>query len=343
MLKHEKKDDSRAAPCIIAVIPAYNEERYIGSIVLRSREYADIVIVVDDGSADKTASIASRGGAHVVRHRVNGGKGRALNTGFCVARALQPAAIVILDGDGQHFPEEMPGVLAPILSGEADIVVGSRYLSGGCRVPRLRAWGHRAVNLVTDLLSGVQVTDSQSGFRAFSPRAVEAIRFSASGFAVESEMQFLARDHGLRVVEVPITADYAERPKRSVMNHGLMVLNGVLRLVGQYRPLLFFGAPGLAMLLLGAGFGLYTVGFVHRSQALTAEYAVVAVLLAVIGCLSLFTGILLHSIRGILTETLRTREPMWDESSESSAVFPRGALPTRVGRVRTESRPPLPG
>ena len=323
MLKHKETENSIAISCVIAIIPAYNEERYIGSIVLRSQEYADMGIVVDDGSADKTASIASRGGAHVVQHRVNHGKGVALNTGFCVARALQPAAIVILDGDGQHLPEEMPAVLAPILAGEADIVVGSRYLSGDSRVPRLRAWGHRVVSLMTDLLSGVPVTDSQSGFRAFSPRAVKAISFSASGFAVESEMQFLARDHGLRVVEVAITADYAERPKRSIINHGLMVLNGVLRLVGQYRPLLFFGVPGLAMLLVGAGFGLYGVGTVRRSQALAVEYAVAAVLLTVIGCLSLFTGTLLHSIRGILTETFRTREPMWDESSESTAVFPR--------------------
>jgi hypothetical protein len=167
------------------------------------------------------------------------------------------------------------------------------------------------------------VTDSQSGFRAFSPRAVETISFSANGFAVESEMQFLARDHGLRVVEVPITADYAERPKRSVLSHGLMVLNGVLRLVGQYRPLLFFGLPGVAMLLLGAGFGLYGVGMIRRSQALAAEYAVVTVLLAVIGFMSLFTGILLRSIRGILTETLRTAQPVWDESGESTAIFPR--------------------
>ena len=323
MFKPQETESSRRASCVIAVIPAYNEERYIGSIVLKSQEYADMVIVVDDGSADKTAFIASLGGARVVRHRVNRGKGRALNTGFCVARALQPTAIVILDGDGQHLPEEMPGVLAPILADEADIVVGSRYLRGGCGVPRHRAWGHRAVNLVTDLISGVSVTDSQSGFRAFSPRAVEAISFSSSGFSVESEMQFLARDHGLRVVEVPITADYTEQPKRSVMNHGLLVLNGILRLMGQYRPLLFFGVPGLTILLMGLGCGLYGVGVLRRSQALTTGYAVIGVLLAVLGCLSLFTGIILHSVRGILLENLRSREPARDELRDPVAAFQR--------------------
>jgi glycosyltransferase involved in cell wall biosynthesis len=306
--------------CIVAIIPAYNEERYIGSVVLKAREYADVVLVVDDGSADRTAAIAGLAGAQVMHHPTNQGKGRALNTGFGAARTLRPRAIVILDGDGQHLPEEVPSVLAPILAGEADIVIGSRYLREPCRVPRHRVWGHRAANLLTDLISGMAVSDSQSGFRAFSPRAVAAISFSSSGFSVESEMQFLARDHGLRVVEVPITADYTERPKRSVMNHGLKVLNGVLRLVGQYRPLLFFGLPGLAFLLTGLGCGVYVVGIFRRSQTLVTGYALLGALLAVLGSLSLFTGMMLHSVRGILRDALQSREHSWDEAVESSVT-----------------------
>lgn len=307
-------------PHIVAIIPAYNEERYIGSVVLKTREYADEVIVVDDGSADRTASIAGMAGARVVCHGVNQGKGIALNTGFCAARSLHPQAIVILDGDGQHLPEEVPCVLAPILAGEADIVVGSRYLKSPCSVPRHRVWGHRAVGLLTDLGSGVSVTDSQSGFRAFSPGAVEIISFSSSGFSVESEMQFLAHDHGLRVVEVPITADYTDRPKRCVLNHGLRVLNGVLRLMGQYRPLLFFGVPGLTVLLIGLIWGVHAVGVLQRSQALATGYALLGVLLAVLGSLSLFTGITLHSVRGILQDTLRSKGRTRHEASNATAA-----------------------
>jgi glycosyltransferase involved in cell wall biosynthesis len=306
-------------PYVVAIIPAYNEERYIGSVVLKTQEYTDQVIVVDDGSADRTASIAGLAGAQVVRHGVNQGKGTALNTGFRAARSLHPQAIVILDGDGQHLPEEVPYVLAPILAGDADIVVGSRYLRNPCSVPRHRVWGHRAVNLLTDLGSGVSVSDSQSGFRAFSPRAVEAISFSSTGFSVESEMQFLARDHGLRIVEVPITADYTDRPKRSVLNHGLKVLNGVLRLMGQYRPLLFFGVPGLAVLLVGLGWGVHAVDLLPRSQTLAAAYALLAVLLAVLGSLSLFTGITLHSVRGILQD-LQGKGHTWHEASDPTAA-----------------------
>jgi glycosyltransferase involved in cell wall biosynthesis len=241
--KEEVNGDGRSRP-IVAVIPAYNEERYIGSVVLKTRKQVDAVIVVDDGSTDLTAEIAEAAGAVVVRHEGKQGKGTALNTGFRRVRELEPAAVVMLDADGQHRPEEVPQVLAPVLRGEADLVVGSRYLQKGSGVPRHRIWGHRVFNLLTRVASGVGASDSQSGFRAFSPGAAQTISFRSDGFSVESEMQFLAKEHGLRLVEVPITADYVEEAKRPVISHGLMVLNGVLRLIGQYRPLVFFGVPG---------------------------------------------------------------------------------------------------
>jgi glycosyltransferase involved in cell wall biosynthesis len=287
---------------VIAVIPAYNEERFIGSVVLQARRHVDRVIVVDDGSTDATGAIAAAAGALVLRHEPNQGKGVALNTGFQKARDLDAGAVVLLDGDGQHLPGEVPCVLGPVLAGEADIVVGSRYLEGDCAVPRHRVWGHRAFNLLTHWTSGVPVSDSQSGFRAFSPRAIDAVAFASNGFSVESEMQFLAREHDLRLVEVPITADYQEKPKRSVVQHGLRVLNGVLRLVGQYRPLLFFGVPGLVLLLAGIGWGAYVVYLYQRAQMLAIGYALISVLLSMLGALGLFAGVILHSVRALLLD-----------------------------------------
>ena len=109
----------------VIVIPAYNEERFIGSVVLKARRYADCVIVVDDGSTDGTAEIAAQAGAEVARHAKNLGKGAALNSGFKKACELAPQVVVMLDGDGQHHPEEVGTVIAPILAGEADIVIGT--------------------------------------------------------------------------------------------------------------------------------------------------------------------------------------------------------------------------
>jgi hypothetical protein len=165
-------------------------------------------------------------------------------------------------------------------------------------VPRHRVWGHRVFNGLTNTLSGTRVTDSQTGYRAFSPRAAETINFASDGFAVESEMQFLARQHELKVAEVAINIDYVDKPKRPVAAHGVMVLNGILRLVGQYRPLLFFGVPGM---------GLMVVDIYRHSQVLAVGYALISIFLCIVGSLSLFTGIMLHSIRGLLIELVQPK------------------------------------
>lgn len=289
---------------VVVVIPAYNEERCIGSVVLKLRQFPIEILVVDDGSQDATAQIATAAGAQVIRHLRNQGKGVALNTGLYAAQAMEPDALVLIDGDGQHLPEQLPALVQPVLAGEADMVVGSRYLEHSSEVPAHRVWGHRAFNLLTGLASGVGSTDSQSGYRAFSPRAMHLINFSSSGFSVESEMQFLAGEHHLRVVEVPITIRYPDKPKRPVMSQGLSVLNGILRLTGQMRPLLFFGLPGLVLLLAGLGLGVVVVDIYSRLKQLAVGYAILSVMLVIMGMLGLSTGITLHSIRGLLYELL---------------------------------------
>jgi glycosyltransferase involved in cell wall biosynthesis len=287
---------------IVVVIPAYNEERFIGSVVLKARKYADTVVVVDDGSTDATGEIAEAAGAIVVRHEHNQGKGAALNTGFREVREMAPEVVVTLDGDGQHRSEEIPALVQPVLGGQADVVVGSRFLGVKSRIPGLRALAIRALTLATNVGSGLRVSDSQTGFRAFSRRAVETIVFRSDSFVVESEMQFLAREHGLQVVEVPISCSYDDGPKRNPVSHWLQVLNGVLQLIGQHRPLLFFGVPGMAILLFGLLWGAWVVDIYRASQTLAVGYALIVVLLVLMGIFSLFTGIILHSIRALLLE-----------------------------------------
>lgn len=295
----------RNGHCVVAVIPAYNEERFIGSVVLKARPHVDAVIVVDDGSSDGTHLVAEAAGAITAIHEQNQGKGAALNTGFRRARELEPDVVVMLDGDGQHLPEELGLVLAPVLAGDADIVVGSRYLQHTSAVPRHRVLGHWFFNQLTNACSGVPATDSQSGYRAFSRAAVDALHFSSKGFSVESEMQFLAQDLGLRYAEVPITIRYTDKPKRPVISHGLQVLNGILQLVGQHRPLLFFGLPGLLALLAGVIWGGVVVSLYQASGQLAVGYALISVLLSILGSLGLFAGIILHSVRGLLYHLLQ--------------------------------------
>jgi glycosyltransferase involved in cell wall biosynthesis len=241
-----------------------------------------------------------------------------------LARGLEPQVVVVLDADGQHLCEQISQVIAPILAGQADMVVGSRYLDHSSDEPVHRVWGHRLFNLLTRGASGMSATDSQSGFRAFSPAALEAIRFRSNGFSVEAEMQFLAHEKRLRVVEVPITICYPDRPKRPVLAQGLTVLNGILRMMGQYRPLLFFGVPGLVMLLGGIAWGVYVVEIYRKVQILAVGYTLLSLLLTIIGMVSLSTGIMLHSVRALLMSMLDTKarpDERW-----TGTVGPTGVL-----------------
>jgi glycosyltransferase involved in cell wall biosynthesis len=287
---------------VVVVVPAYNEERFIGSVVLKILQFPVTSIVVDDGSSDNTAFIAEAAGALVVRHEHNKGKGEALNTGIREARQMDPEAIVVIDGDGQHLVRELPRLVRPILEEGADIVVGSRYLDKISHVPTHRLFGHWFFNKLTSIASRVKVSDSQSGYRAFSPKAFNTDLFLSANFSVESEMQFLAHEYGLRVTEVPVTIRYNDKPKRSVIGQGSMVLTGILRLMGQYRPLLFFGVPGAVLLTVGILFGIWVVNIYSRLQTLAVGYAMISVLMSIIGMLMLSSGIILHSVRALLME-----------------------------------------
>ncbi len=285
----------------VAVIAALNEDRFIGSVVLKTRRYVDQVIVVDDGSHDQTAAVAEEAGATVIRHQRNLGKAQAVNTGLGRARELGASLVVLIDADGQHDPAEIPALVAPIDSGAADVVVGSRFLGVRSHIPRWRIWGQHALTLATNLASGVSISDSQSGFRVLSQRALEMLIFRpGGGFSLESEMQFLAQQHSLTIAEVPVSVTYAERPKRNPLGHGLQVVNGIVVLVSQHRPLFFFGVPGLLILTLGLVLGIIVVDRYNTYQNLAVGTALISILLAITGIQTLFTGIVLHSIRALL-------------------------------------------
>lgn len=293
---------------VSVVIPAFNEARFIGSVVLGLKRRPVEILVVDDGSSDDTAEIARAAGAEVLRLPANQGKGAALNAGLAQIRQTAPDAIVIIDADGQHLPDELERVVQPILAGQADIVIGSRYLGSTSNTPSHRKAGHKVMNFLTGAFSGVKASDSQSGYRAFSPRAYQALTFTSSDFSVESEMQFLASQHNLRMVDVPVTIQYLDKEKRSPWRQGATVLTGILRLTAQYRPLLYFSMPGLVSLLAGLIWGLIVIERYRVYGQLAIGYAMICVLLCLIG-LSLFsTGITLHSIRALFQEHLSGKD-----------------------------------
>ncbi len=245
---------------LTAIIPAYNEQISIGSIVLNTKKYVDRVIVVDDGSTDNTAEIAELAGADVLKHKTNMGKGKALKTGF---KAVNSAEIILtLDGDGQHKTSDIPQLVQPIIDGEADVVIGSRYLHGDdSDTPAYRRVGQNVLDKATNINAKTHVTDSQSGFRAFAGHTVSAFKFRDSGYGIESEMISEAANAGFKIKEVEIGVRYdVDGSKENPLTHGVSVLLKILRDMEFNRPLYYFTVPGIVMIGIGLISGLIFFG-----------------------------------------------------------------------------------
>ncbi len=193
---------------IHVVVPAFNEAATIGPVVREIRARYPAVVVVDDGSSDGTAGEARSAGATVLRHAVNRGQGAALQTGIEYALAQGAPLIVTFDGDGQHRAEDIPALVAPILAGEAEIVLGSRFLGSAEAMPRARRLVLRMAVLFTRLTSGLRVSDAHNGLRAFSRRAAQGIRITLDRMAHASELMDQIRRSGLPFVEVPVHLRY---------------------------------------------------------------------------------------------------------------------------------------
>ncbi|HRW31255.1 MULTISPECIES: glycosyltransferase family 2 protein [Methanothrix] len=290
---------------ITAILPAYNEEVSIGSIVLRTRKFADRVIVVDDGSLDRTAEVAALAGAQVLRHEMNLGKGAALKTGFSLLNG--DAVIVTIDTDGQHDPADIPRLVRPILKGEADMVNGSRYLNGNKRdTPIYRRMGQKVLDVATNIGCGLSVTDTQSGFRAFAGRTKGIFRFEQKGLAIESEMLADAASAGLRIKEVEIGVRYdVNCSSENPVVHGLRVLINVLQDMQLRKPLICFTIPGLAMAAAGILMGLEFLQAFAHGGSLQYGLALIMILLVLLGSFLALTGMVLHILSRVMHEFKR--------------------------------------
>jgi len=220
----------------IAGIPCLNTASHIVQVVASTLPFVDEVVVVDDGSTDNTGELARQAGATVLTHPRNMGVGAALRTLFEYASAHDAAVLVTLDGDGQHYPEDIPGLVQPVLEGRASMVLGSRFLPVSyprpvVNMPRYRAFGIRVITFLFNVASGCRVTDSQCGLRAYDARALRELTPIARGFEWSVELPVRARAKGLRMVEVPVGVLY--HSAGSTMNpirQGARLAVAVLRL-----------------------------------------------------------------------------------------------------------------
>ena len=223
-------------PFIVACLPAYKEEEHIGTVISTTMKYVDKIIVCDDGSGDMTGEIAEDLGAIVVYHERNLGKGASLRTIFRCAKKMKPDIVVMLDSDGQHDPHEIPILIEPIVGGTADMVVGSRYLGKyALEVPLYRRMGMILINFFSRLGSNSVVKDPQSGFKAFSSKALKTVmQVKADGYGIETELLSLAIKSDLRIVEVPINIRYngiGKTSKKNPILQGAEMIGTALRLI----------------------------------------------------------------------------------------------------------------
>ena len=205
---------------IWAVIPAYNEEKSIAGIIKKTRLYAGMVVVVNDGSKDKTKDAAENAGAAVLTHVINLGKGAALKTGCDYAVRKGAKHIVALDADAQHNPEDIPRFADKLK--KYDIVFSYRKASR--KMPFVLRFGNWFISNVVKALYGISLNDTQCGFRAFSGEAYKKIRWNAPDYSMESEMITRAGKQRLKYVQIPIETIYSDKYKGTTVIDGMKIV-----------------------------------------------------------------------------------------------------------------------
>jgi len=296
---------SESSPAkILVAMPAYNEEGYVGTMVLQARQYADEVIVLDDGSQDQTAKIARLAGATVVSHQTNMGYGSTIQDIFAEARKRDADVLVTLDADYQHNPDEIPSIVGAISRG-FDVVIGSREMKDNI-IPAYRRIGQRVLSALTRVASREKLSDTESGFRAYSRKAIMGLELKEKGMAISSEIVSAAAREGLKVTEVPISVTYTK--DGSTMNpvrHGLGVFNRILVMISERRPLLAFGVSGGLFTLFGIFLGVYVLNTLFEHQILQMGSALLSMLFVTVGVLIMSTGIILSVLVKRLGDSLK--------------------------------------
>ena len=287
----------------IACIPAYNEEKYIASLVESAKKYVDKVIVCDDGSTDNTAQLAKKAGAIIISHKKNRGYGAAITTLFDYARKENAQIMVTIDGDGQHNPNQIPLLINAITTHNVDVAIGSRFLDDATEAPGYRKTGIKIITTASNYGTNFKVSDSQSGFRAYSKDAIDAIHPTEEGMAVSTEILLKISNKGLSIAEVPITVSYeGETSEHHPISHGISVLMSTLKYVSIKHPVQFYTIPGLVLLITGMILGILFIDGYLSKQTILYGLLLGSVMLFLFGAILTVTGIILFSMANLIRD-----------------------------------------
>ena len=292
---------------IIIGIPAFNEEKNIAGIISKLKRITKDIIVCNDGSTDLTADIAEEMGALVINHEKNLGYGGAIRSIFLKAKDLNGDVLVTFDADGQHRIEDIDKVINPVLDGQSDIVIGSRFLDGSKKeVPQYRKVGIKVITKITNATIKKDLTDSQSGFRAYSKQVLNEIRPSESGMGVSTEILIKANSKNLKISEVPIKILYGENSStHNPVVHGSSVIFSTIKFTSIEHPLKFYGIPSVVFMIIGLSFTYLAVEYYAEIGRLNTNLTIIAAGTVLIGIILLISAILLYSLVSVVREKNR--------------------------------------
>ena len=296
---------AQRTPRILVCIPAHNESKTIGDIVLKAKNYATEIIVYDDGSTDNTYDIAKAAGAdNVIRSPENSGYGVAIRTLFQAARERNADIMVTIDSDGQHNPDQIPDIIKPIVEEGFEMVVGSRYLDrrDTQRVPRYRSLGIKTITKLTQSASYNNITDSQNGFRAYSKNALLKLNLFENGMPVSAEILLKAKQKDLSIKEVPITVSYDLQgtSSQNPAMHGADLVFTLMQFISLRHPLISYGIPGIALLIIAAVFANTALDLFSKNGYVSTNLILISVGSGVIGAVLLVTSTILYTLTALL-------------------------------------------
>jgi len=284
-------------------IPAYNEEKNIAGIIIKLKKITNDIIVCDDGSNDLTSEIAKKFGVDVIKHEKNSGYGSAIKSIFNKAKEYDNDVLVTFDADGQHHVDDIKKVVDPILSKQVDVVIGSRFLKETDDVPEYRKFGIKLITKVTNISLKQNLTDSQSGFRAYSKVVLEKLNLTDNGMGVSTEILIKSSNNGFKIAEVPIDISYeGETSSQSPVSHGTSVLASTIKFTSIERPLIFYGIPSVIFLILGSVFSYFAIEYYLEEGHLNTNLTLIGAGSFMIAIVLLITSVLLFSLVSVVRE-----------------------------------------
>tara|TARA_B100001245_G_scaffold128758_1_gene95023 strand:+ start:34 stop:915 length:882 start_codon:yes stop_codon:yes gene_type:complete len=283
---------------ILTCIPAFNEGKVIDEVIKKCLKFSDQVVVCDDGSTDDTYEIADAAGAHVIRHDVNIGKGEALRTLFKFAIHSKNDIVVTIDGDGQFLPEEIPKLVSDIEEKKSDIVIGYRF-DDATDMPNYRRFGNKMLDKMANMVTELSVSDTQSGYRAYSKDVIEKLNFNIKGFGADVEILIDAANKGFRISEQKVTVIYntgSDTSTKNPISHAGEVVTTILERIAIKSPLKYLGIPGIVTIVLGIYFALDVFITYNNTGYFSLPFTLIGATFLVLGLILFLMATMLFSV-----------------------------------------------